>query len=494
MATAYFVGCFAAFAAVVLSSHQPPLFMDYPDWVYQGVLFGKLLSGHPVPGYALKAYPIPNTITTVGIGVLSLVFGWALAAKLWIVFYLSVACATCLYMGKTLRIRENALWWILPGVLFFSRNFGLGTVNFDLGVCLFLLLICALYRQDERGWVLAGLLVLIFFAHFVTYAAALLIVVLYCSQHRRWKPLQIAASTLPLAAWYAIGRGMANDKENMMGSSPPAHLVPLVVAASAFLITGILFPRQPRLKVLVYSLFTVTSLIVLGAFATMFQSASAIPLHLRNAIILVQDKLVDPLSFGLVRITANSHMTPGLSSSADAGLHQLPEAAYVCTVITGILIFIAGVRSLREISAKTDDDSTKGNFIWELSALMTLLYLICPPNVLGVMGIDLRLAEIALGPMLFLLARKNSSLLRWGAVATVVFTLANLYQFDAWQKGLRLPGTLFGLPPAVVRCCEIQPWVRMNRYDHLRKDQLDEWVFPTGIFMNEAHQPDDPPI
>jgi hypothetical protein len=96
----FFFASFLAFAVVVLSFPAPPILRDYPDWVYQGVLLAKALTGHPVAGYALKPYPVPNSMTTVGLGVLTVAFGWQLAAKLWVVVYLVLATVTSLYAGS----------------------------------------------------------------------------------------------------------------------------------------------------------------------------------------------------------------------------------------------------------------------------------------------------------------------------------------------------------------------------------------------------------
>lgn len=114
----YFFLCFAAFVAVILGSSHPPLLRDYPDWVYQGVLLAKTRSGHPVAGYALKLYPVPNSITTLARALLTLAFGWMLAAKLWLVASFLVAAATTYFAAETFRCR-GSLRWVLPGVLFF---------------------------------------------------------------------------------------------------------------------------------------------------------------------------------------------------------------------------------------------------------------------------------------------------------------------------------------------------------------------------------------
>ena len=81
----YLYGIFASYALVILLVHHAPLLQDYPDWVYQGVLFQHTLAGHTDPGYVLHHYPVPNSLTTVMLGLLNLLFGWQLTAKIWII-------------------------------------------------------------------------------------------------------------------------------------------------------------------------------------------------------------------------------------------------------------------------------------------------------------------------------------------------------------------------------------------------------------------------
>ena len=484
-ARTYFVCCFLASAAAILLSYHPPLFMDYPDWVYQGVLFGKFLSGHPVAGYVLKHYPVPNSISTVGLGLFTLAFGWVVAAKAWMVLYLVVACGTCIYTGKVLEVSEDAVWWLLPGIIFFSRTYELGTINFDLGVCVFLLLVCALRRTEPRAWIVLGLVFLCFFAHFVTYAAAMLLVLFYCIGQHRWRLLWVSAATLPLLLWYAIARSLAHTNESALGVSPSSHLIPMFVVIAATVLFGFLRPRQPLLRILAPGLMGVAVLLVASAGVSIFWSGGRGAPEPPGNIVVLQDKLLAPLEFGFV----NRSDFSGEALATTKPSQTWFKLILLCAVWTGISILYVGVKRLYWVSRREDAKERDLGFLWNFGSLMTLLYLLCPPNALGVVGIDLRLAELALCVMLFLLARCKSPTLRWAIVPAVLFTATNLYQFTVWQRGTPLPASLSELPKPFARCCRIDPLVRLKVYDDLRAKRMNDPIFPTGIFIDLAHEP-----
>ncbi len=482
----FFIACFTIFALITFTSSRPPLFMDYPDWVYQGVLFGRVLSGHPVSGYTLKHYPVPNTISTIGLGLLSLAFGWAMAARLWVILYLTVACATGIRVIKIFGIQEWSVWWILPGVLFFSRAYWLGTVNFDLGLCVFLLLACVLYQRQERSLIVVGLLVLCFFLHLIAYAAALLLTVLYCLQHRSWKLASASLITLPLVGWYAAGRIFGHGNESALGSSPFSHLSAMVLALLLILMTNFFRPRQSILGMVVPCLIALSTLTGLAAFASilLFLHRTA---SVNAGIIILQDKVFALLSLGFVNMRYSTSVVQKHSTSEWHFLHFVFATALVLAAIAGSLLLVAIARSLSKALAESRKGEEDAIFVWNFVAIVALLYLVCPPNALGVIGIDLRLAQLACGSALFLVGRYASIMLRISTIPVVLFTIVNIYQFSALQSDKVFPPTIVNLPGPLARCCNIDPLIRLEDYDHLKTDELNDTIFPTGIFMQSAY-------
>jgi hypothetical protein len=203
----YFCAVMVAYGCVILIAKAPPSFVDYPDWVYQGFLFHGALIGHPFAGYVLKHYPVPNSTTTVGLGLLDLVFPWQLAAKLWICFYLALAGFSSWTLARASGVQDWRLVVALPGIIFLNLTFWLGQVSIELGLCLLMLLLAMLLNEMAGTWI-AGMLVLLFFTHMEACAAGLLLFTLWCGYKRRWILLWAAAPAVSLTAWYALVRIM----------------------------------------------------------------------------------------------------------------------------------------------------------------------------------------------------------------------------------------------------------------------------------------------
>jgi hypothetical protein len=229
-----------------------------------------MLTGHPVAGYALKLYPVPNSITTVGLGLLTVPFGWQLAAKLWLVLYLVFATGISLYAGSVFGIKDAGLWWVLPITLFLGRLFWFGTISFNIGLCCFLLLACLLYRQDERASLFAPLLVICFFIHLIVYAAAGVMILLYCMQYRRWKLIYGGLATLPLVLWYALGRLLSHSSENEIARSPASHLALPCLLALILLTISFFNRRRPIHRLAGRTLVYLSGLVAGIAFASAF--------------------------------------------------------------------------------------------------------------------------------------------------------------------------------------------------------------------------------
>ena len=205
----YCAAVFLGYVLIILGHGSIPSLTDYANWTYQGVLLRDHLLGLPDPTHALKPYPVPNSAATVGIGLLSLLMSWQLAAKLWLAAQLVFALASVHYFLEA--IGANASASILGAALFLNLNLWDGFINFQMGMSWVLVIAAVLVRKQERpqpgrDWRIGVLLLLTFFTHMLPFAFAGLLVILYCFELRRFRLLwQLVPSGLA-CVWYVAGR------------------------------------------------------------------------------------------------------------------------------------------------------------------------------------------------------------------------------------------------------------------------------------------------
>jgi hypothetical protein len=201
-----FVFIFVFYAFVVVIAQNPPAFVDYPDWVYQGVLFHGVLTRSPIFGYAMKPYPVPNTLTTIGIGALNLIVPWQWAGKLWICIYFLLAIVATFRLARVLNIKSRALWYALPNMVFLNLNFWYGHINFEFGLCVLLFFASILFENRLYKTGYAWVLVLLFFIHMEACACGILLFLCFCLSRRRFKLILQCLPVCLLVAWYTIAR------------------------------------------------------------------------------------------------------------------------------------------------------------------------------------------------------------------------------------------------------------------------------------------------
>jgi hypothetical protein len=201
----YLFSLFAAYILLVLFHHAVPLLGDYSIWTYEGVLFRNHLLGLADAFHTLKHYPVPNSATTVGIGLLALVLPWQLAAKLWLCLQLAVSAFA---LRSLLRASNapDALWFILPSATFLNLNLWWGFINFQWGIALAMFFAAMLLRSPKRVGTLSLMLVLLFFTHMIPFTFAVLLLALYAHQVKRYRLLLSAVPSVLLTLWYVWGR------------------------------------------------------------------------------------------------------------------------------------------------------------------------------------------------------------------------------------------------------------------------------------------------
>ncbi len=210
----YTAGLLLVYACLFWGHSVPPSLTDYANWTYQGVLLRDHLLGHPDAAHALKPYPVPNSAATLGIGLLSLLLPWTLAAKAWLCVQLAAGLFALKHMLRTVG-SGAAAWLIVPGAVFLNLNFWYGFTNFELGLCWLLLLASLLLRQGRAArsgeWKLGVLLLLAFFTHMIPFAFGVLLLVLFAAQTGRWRLLWQALPSAFLCCWYVLGRFLIAD-------------------------------------------------------------------------------------------------------------------------------------------------------------------------------------------------------------------------------------------------------------------------------------------
>ena len=162
--------------------------LRYPEWVYQGVLLRDLLQGHSDAAYIFKPYPVPNSLTTAGLGALMLLMSWPLAAKLWLMVEVLLGVYCAWELQRSAKAVEGWKALLIPTAVLFGTPFWFGFMNFMFGTYLAMLFCALLLRGVQSRWLYAVLLVLLFcLPHMVPYGFALILFVLLSWQHGRWR-------------------------------------------------------------------------------------------------------------------------------------------------------------------------------------------------------------------------------------------------------------------------------------------------------------------
>jgi hypothetical protein len=199
----------AIFTLGLLFSSTPYLH-DFGEWMFQGkVIALKLSNPGLVSGYQLAPYPVPNSLATLILAILNLIFSPLAAGKVFLLLLLTGWCV----VGWTFCTRyfEEAAdsakaWLLLLCVAGFSSFFWYGFVAYQLGALLFLAFL-ARYRTSTGLVEIALMSVVIFFSHammFLQFGLLLLVAVLIAGFPARHL-IALVPSTL-LSAWFLAGR------------------------------------------------------------------------------------------------------------------------------------------------------------------------------------------------------------------------------------------------------------------------------------------------
>jgi hypothetical protein len=421
-----FVAMFALYATVLLAAKNPPAFMDYPDWVYQGVLFHGVLTHSPIPGYVLKAYPVPNALTTIGIALLNLMMSWQWAGKIWICTYFIFAIFASFRLARVLRITNYALWLALPGTVFLNLNFWYGHINFEYGVCTILFFLSMLLEPKLYRTGYAWVLVALFFTHMEACACGVLLFLCFCVCGKYWKQLWQSLPAGLLTAWYSIGRLRGGNLDSSGAVSSQY--------------------RYASVKFMVFK------------FASYFKTLGYVNAMGINGVSKTEAILGRPLMLLL------------------AGL----------SIVMGcVLAILLLCRLFKEIRQQSET-----RFVWIFTLLLSVIAMLLPQQLLGTSDPGSRLILIAVVVTLFLTGQYKNRATHFFAYASLALCFANLWQFVTIEENLHLIAARRDLPLAIMEYAHVVPEARLNYYRSLETGTLDRTIFPTALFYEKPRNQD----
>lgn len=176
---------------------------DWPDWIVQGTLFADALRNEVAAPYSIKHGPVPNVISSICIGLLSLLLHPETAGKLVLSSYVVGSAFAAYYLLRDTRAIVPFGILVASLITLTSFPFFHGEINYALGLMVlyagqgFLLRRTA--RHDVRA--LVGVLAfttVIFFCHGACYALWVMFLVGFAWTARNWKiNVGIAVAMLP---------------------------------------------------------------------------------------------------------------------------------------------------------------------------------------------------------------------------------------------------------------------------------------------------------
>jgi len=419
-------GLFLAYAVVLFAHLSPPSLTDYANWTYQGVLLRAHLLGMADPLHALKPYPVPNSMATLGIGVLALVVRWQIAMKLWLCIQFAISFFALRHMAQTLRV--GIVFWVLtPSTIFLNINFWYGFVNFELGLAWIILFASILLRlrqqpaADNRSWdwMLTGTLLLAFFTHMIPFAFCCLLLLAYAAQTARWRLLWNMLPSALLTLWYVAGR--------------------FLVGGNADGQTGM----QASAKYLSSDFF-------------IFKANSVFK------------------SLGFVNPSGAFWMTWGIRVFSVALAVNLIFLLLLLWALTNVAFRAATVRS-------------QFAFLWVSIAAMVPVCILLPGALLGISDPGARLLQCLIALALVLLGAQRSVAVSGSAACAAILTVIAFVAFARFAMTphfVPIPETR--LPRRLLLLSEV-PYTDQNSfYRALDRGDLSLSVFPTGLFVNPA--------
>jgi hypothetical protein len=211
----------SAFAACVISAliliwgHRFLPISDYPDWVFEGSLVAELIHGKTLASYSFKHYPVPYSGTVALLGVLDLIFQPEVSGKIVLSLCIIQLALSSTYLLSSLKGDAESPLLLIPLLFLLNTFFFWGELAYLFGLSVFFLYCGYLFRRIYRSerinwWLVGGASTAMFFFHFLPYAAAILVTLVFIFAESRTellRPFVISlAPSMGLTIWYAVNR------------------------------------------------------------------------------------------------------------------------------------------------------------------------------------------------------------------------------------------------------------------------------------------------
>jgi len=196
--------------AVVVS--RAPYLHDFAEWLYQAQIVRQFaVDPAGATGFTLASYPVPNSLVTAVLALLSLVFEPIVAGKLFLVAMLLawlgvIRLFTARHVPAPWRPAATLVLW---ATIALSTFFWYGFVSYQLAL-LFLTWFLAVYRADTSAKVIALFSLAIFFAHAMVFLVfGLFLGIGFLLKRNRAIIMGLLPSTA-CSLWFLAGRDLAN--------------------------------------------------------------------------------------------------------------------------------------------------------------------------------------------------------------------------------------------------------------------------------------------
>ena len=210
-----FAACVVS-ALVLIWAHRFLPLSDYPDWIYEGSVAAELLQGKaPVSYTSFKHYPVPNAGAVALIGLLDFVFSPEVSGKIVLSLCIILLALSSTYLLKSVSRNANNPLLLVPLLFLFNTFFFWGELAYILGLSLFFFYCGYLFRRIYRSesidwWFITCASIALFFCHFLPYATAILVTLIFFFAESRTELLRpfgtSFAPSMGLTIWYAIER------------------------------------------------------------------------------------------------------------------------------------------------------------------------------------------------------------------------------------------------------------------------------------------------
>jgi len=195
---------------------------DFNEWTYQGYLLNRLAAGVQVPAI-LKTWPVPNSVSEIGLALLMTVSRPIEAAMIFIALYIVLAG---LVMARASRTAsgdiDGAKFVLLASLGVMHAPFWTGELNYQIGLLVFFFYVCRSKTFPPSAAQVAAYAVLLFFCHAL--CLGMFLVYEGFRSLRCRQIIRLAISLIPVAVlllWYHLSDPRLDTAG--LDNTPPLH-------------------------------------------------------------------------------------------------------------------------------------------------------------------------------------------------------------------------------------------------------------------------------